>query len=401
MKNSKRWVAGLAGLLIMNGSAATFQKDIEFLSSYVDTVVLQDAQGVPKVAVVPAYQGRVMTSSTEGLSGLSLGWLNYDHIASGEIVPHINVYGGEDRFWMGPEGGQFSIFFKGEDPFDLTHWQTPACIDTEPFDLAERAPDRLLFTKGFDLVNYSGTRLQGYVEREVALVASSDAAGILETTIPEAVHFVGYHTKNTIRNTGTEAWTRDGGLLSIWILGMFNPSDATTVVIPYVEGSEQELGPVVNDTYFGKVPADRLIKKDGVIFFSGDGTFRSKIGLSPRRAKPVCGSYDALNKVLTIVHYNQPEGVEAYVNSMWEFQDQPYAGDVINSYNDGPPEPGKKPLGPFYELETSSAAAELGPGERLTHIHRTFHFTGKREGLDAIARSVLGVGLDVIEKALK
>jgi hypothetical protein len=26
-------------------------------------------------------------------------------------VPHINVFGGEDRFWLGPEGGQFSIFF--------------------------------------------------------------------------------------------------------------------------------------------------------------------------------------------------------------------------------------------------------------------------------------------------
>ena len=24
---------------------------------------------------------------------------------------HVNVFGGEDRFWLGPEGGQYSIFF--------------------------------------------------------------------------------------------------------------------------------------------------------------------------------------------------------------------------------------------------------------------------------------------------
>ncbi len=123
--------------------------------------------------------------------------------------------------------------------------------------------------------------------------------------------------------------------------------------------------------------------------------------MSPQRAKPVAGSYDAVNRVLTIVHYTMPAGAEAYVNSMWEIQEEPYAGDVVNSYNDGPPEPGKKPLGPFYELETSSPAAALGPGESLTHVHRTFHFSGPAEALDKVARAVLGVGLGEIENALK
>ena len=41
---------------------------------------------------------------------------------------------GEDRFWLGPEGGQFALFFKKGDPFDLDHWQTPAMMDTEPFE---------------------------------------------------------------------------------------------------------------------------------------------------------------------------------------------------------------------------------------------------------------------------
>ena len=54
---------------------------------------------------------------------------------------------------------------------------------------------------------------------------------------------------------------------------------------------------------------------------------------------------------------------------------------MINSYNDGPTEDGGKPLGPFYELETSSPALSLNAGESGTHIQRTFHFEGKEVDL--------------------
>lgn len=39
-------------------------------------------------------------------------------------------------------------------------------------------------------------------------------------------------------------------------------------------------------------------------------------------------------------------------------------------------------------------------GESYTHTQPPPHLTGSREALDAIAVSELGVGLDVIEKAL-
>ena len=105
----------------------TFGDDLEFLRQRNDVILL--ASGDAQVAVVAAYQGRVMTSTSGGLGGPSFGWLNREHIAAAKRVPHINVFGGEDRFWLGPEGGQFSIFFKEGDSFDLEHWQTPESID--------------------------------------------------------------------------------------------------------------------------------------------------------------------------------------------------------------------------------------------------------------------------------
>jgi len=83
---------------------------------------------------------------------------------------------------------------------------------------------------------------------------------------------------------------------------------------------------------------------------------------------------------------------------MWERQSAPYAGDEINSYNDGPPAPGKPPLGGFYEIESSSPAAALAPGEAITHVHQTYHFSGPRADLDALARHVLGVSLDALNE---
>lgn len=378
----------------------TFKDELQFLEKHVEVIVLEDSMGKSKLIVVPAWQGRVMTSTADGDDGLSFGWINHELIARGEIQDHINVFGGEDRFWMGPEGGQFAIFFKNGDPFDLEHWYVPPVIDTESYDVVEKLSDRVVFGKNFKLVNYSDFELMGEIKREVRLLADTETASHLGLEIPKDVKRVGYISVNTIKNSGQDPWSKETGMLSVWILGMFTPSPDTTVVIPFLEGEESEFGPIVNDTYFGKVPASRLKIEEGFVYFKGDGQYRSKIGLSPMRSKPILGSYDAGNQVLTIVTYTKPEDATDYVNSMWELQDDPFAGDVVNSYNDGPPEPGAKPLGPFYELETSSPAAALGPGETLTHENRTFHFQGSEEDLDKITRKCLGVSLERIKSAL-
>ena len=165
------------------------------------------------------------------------------------------------------------------------------------------------------------------------------------------------------------------------------------MIIPYTEGPVETLGPIVNDDYFGKVPPDRLVVSDGIIHFKGDGQYRSKIGLSPSRAKDIMGSYDAATRTLTIVKYSKGGPDDVYVNSKWEIQREPYRGDVVNAYNDGAPAPGEKPMGPFYELESSSPARELQPGERVTHTQTTFHIQGDDQVLDRVSLQLLGTAV--------
>ena len=397
----------------------TFRDDLAFLQKHTDVVVLRDKSGQGRVAVLPKMQGRVMTSTAAGPNGYSFGWINRELVAADKPIQHMNAYGGEDRFWLGPEGGQFSVFFKKGVPFDLEHWYTPAPVDTESWELVSRgrqsvpnvgleswnpvsqSRQSVVLRKIMHVRNYSGTMFNLRVERRVQVIERDDALKLLNVTADPDVKMVAYESNNKMENIGRDPWKKETGLLSIWILGMFNPSPEITIVVPFVAGPEDQLGPVANDSYFGKVPADRLVNKDGVLFFSGDGNYRSKIGLSPKRAKTVLGSYDAVNGVLTVVQYNKPEGVEDYVNSMWQIQKQPYRGDVVNSYNDGPASPGGKPLGPFYELETSSPAAALAPGESILHTHRTAHFAGNEAQLDPIAKTTLGVTIAQIKSALR
>jgi len=378
---------------VKNGATepGTFGYDVAFLKKYQNTIVLQNEDAM--LAVCPAFQGRVMTSSAKGEAGLSFGWINYKLIESGEIPAHIYPVGGEDRFWLGPEGGQFSIYFRKDSPFDFNSWQTPAPIDAEPFELVSSDEQSALFTRSFELTNYSDTKLNLKVDRKISLLSLDDIHNIIPAT--EGLSIVAYESENTITNVGENPWGKDTGALSIWILGMYNPSESTTILVPYKTGDETELGPIVNDTYFGKVPADRLIVHDGLIFFRGDGKYRSKIGLNPRRALSMAGSYDEQNGVLTIVSFTKPEDIDEYVNSMWELQEKPFSGDVLNSYNDGPVD--GKTMGPFYELETSSPAAFLAKDESLTHKHRTIHIQGDEATLDKLVQALFKTDLKTIK----
>jgi hypothetical protein len=402
--NIQRTASFVTAIAVVSAQAAPvgkspFQDDVDFLKKHVDVIVLRD--GETQVAVVPAYQGRVMTSTVGGEKAPSFGWINRELIASGKRQPHINAFGGEDRFWLGPEGGQFSIFFAKGASFDLEHWFTPAPLDIEPFDVTAKSERDAEFHRAFTLTNMSGTKFAVDVVRKVSLMTPARVAGLLDTPIPAGVKLVAIETANTLKNAGSAPWTKDSGLLSVWILGMFNASPACTVVIPFHPGSEEKLGPVVNDTYFGKVPPDRLVVRKDVLFFKADAKSRSKIGIPPRRAKDLLGSYDAMSGVLTICQYTLPKDAKNYVNSMWEFQKDPFSGDVVNSYNDGIPTGATKQLGNFYELETSSPGLALAPGGQTTHIHRTIHLQGSEQDLEGIARKTLGVGLADIRAAMK
>lgn len=385
-------VDGLKSIVFEKG---TFGYDKAFLKkNYTKSIVLESNDHKSMLVLSPELQGRVMTSTLNGNQGASFGWLNYDLIASKEIQEHINPTGGEERFWLGPEGGQYSIYFKPGVPFDFEHWYVPAVLDTEEFDIVEQDTKSAVFHKALNLINYSGTKLDIDVTRSVSLLNKEQVRATLHLD-SEDFSVVAYQTSNLVKNIGELDWKKESGLPSIWLLSMFTPSPETTVIIPIKEGTNSQLGTKVKDDYFGKVAADRIQKTERTIFFKADGKSRGKIGIPPLRATKFMGSYDAKNETLTILEIEAPDATDGYVNSAWEIQEHPYSGDVLNSYNDGPLEDGSQ-MGPFYELESSSPALALASGESYTHTQRMYHFKGKTEILNRIVEKLLGVTIEDI-----
>jgi hypothetical protein len=368
-------------------ASRTFGDDVAFLRRHADVEVLSD--GAAALAVVPAWQGRVATSTAAGPDAEGFGFLNDARIASDRADPQINVFGGEDRCWIGPEGSRFSLYFDVGAPMTFPQWRVPRCIDLDPWAVVARGPRSISFRHEAVLTNRAGSRFALRFDRDIALLSRAEAAARFGGG-GAGTDLVAYETRNALTNIGDAAWTRESGAPSLWIIGMYKAAPRTTAIVPLRRGAAAELGPAVVDDYFGRVPADRLRVADDAAYFNADGRLRSKIGVPPRRSLGRAGAFDPDRGALTLVAYAPPAGDPPYVNSLWTPDVDPYSGDAINAYNDGPNESGAQ-FGAFYELETSSPALFLAPGASATHVHATAHATGSRDAVRAFARAALGV----------
>lgn len=409
MNRLSQWSSGLIMLAVLacNDETSTEMKsktdtsqiqgsygyDLSFLKQHTTGLLeLTNADSTAKLLVSAEWQGRVMTSTATGDSGTSFGWINYDLLVSGKKRKQFNAVGGEERFWIGPEGGQYSFYFRKGDSFNISNWQVPAIIDTVAYEIVQSNASQAVFRAKASLDNYSGTKFDLDIERTINLLKKENLSTELGIAIDKSIHCVAYETLNKITNAGSLDWTKQDGLLSIWLLGMFTPTPQTIVMIPF--NPIRDARSYITDSYFGTIPAERLRVKDSVLYFTCDGKYRSKIGLAPEIAKPIAASYDFAKNVLTLVlpevNKNAP-----YVNSKWENQKEPYKGDVINSYNDGPLGDGTQ-LGPFYEIESSSPALELKKGTPGSYRQVTCHLQAGYPVMKQFVKDLLQIDLDQV-----
>ena len=403
------WIlsGGAAEGATAKGEQMSYAEAKAFLAEHTRVVELTDGRGA-RVAVCPQWQGRVMTSTCDGPQGRSFGFIHREFIERGQNDLKFNNYGAEDRMWLSPEGGQFSLWFKPGQPQKFDHWFTPPALNEGAWTATPAAGDSSLrLTRRIQFQNASATAFDLDVTRDVRLLGPDQLAALFgpagsATLHSPAVKLVGYETVNSISNRGA-AMNEAQGLVSIWILGMLNAGERSVIIVPYRPGDEAALGPVVKSDYFGAIPSERLKILPEAILLRADAHWRSKIGTSQRRARNVLGSIDFGAGVLTIVQFSMPEDPDkvAYMNNMWELpQAHPYRGDVANSYNDGPTEPGKPGMGNFYEIESLSPAALLKTGQSLAHHHRTLHIQADLPVLARLAKEILGVDLEAVRQAM-
>jgi hypothetical protein len=386
------------------GESMSYREARAFLAKHTQLIELTDDKGA-RVAICPQWQGRVMTSTCDGLDGPSFGFINRSHVEAGKVDLHFNNYGGEERLWLSPEGGPFSLWFKPGVEQTLDNWYTPPAFNEGGWKVASGGPG-VHMAVNMKLENTSSATFQLDVDRTVRLLAPSDlgklfGAAMAKTVGQSGVKTVAYETINQMTNRGP-AMHKEKGLVSMWILSMLNAGPETVVIMPYRPGDTAELGPVINSDYFGPVPPERLQVTPSAVLFRADAKYRAKIGASQRRARNVVGAIDFRSGVLSLLQFNMPEDPtqQIYMNNQWKVpQPDPYHGDVANSYNDGPNAMGQQ-FGAFYEIESLSPAPPLQTGEQLVHRQRIVHIQADKETLAKLAQEILGVKLSDVQKEM-
>jgi hypothetical protein len=351
------------------------------------TIVLQDRQNDGSILIAPDLSARIMAVSMDGAKGRNFGFVKAEAIANRGKDPHFNAYGGALRWWAGPEGGQYGVAFPpGTKQFDLDSWCISEEYNGKPFVVAypqQGAGTSALMGAEFKIENVSGTKFHIGVECRLSFIDDPLVGSHHSKAKPEKLRHLGYLSELTFENLSDQLLQKETGLLSIWMLGMYAAGSRTFVVAPFERAGS---GKIVTDTYFSEdgIDADRLMirERGGYLLFRADARERAKIGLSRSRASSTIGSLDLANNLFTIWRF-PIRRKSPYVNSLWEQQKYPYAGDVTNSYNDD------GNFGEFYELEVSSHALALRPRERFCFPLEIHHYSGETDRLTRAANKLL------------
>ncbi len=361
----------------------TFLEDLKFVKKFTSPILLKS--GTSSILVAPDYEAIVLTSTTSGDNGFSNGYLNKKQISENIIHPGGNQYGGEDRLWLAPLGSKFTLFYK-QNPIEDKNWFIPKAFDATPYTLNSKTPTALSFQKKVSITNNIGTSFDIKIEREINIFSKTEIEKELNIEISSVINFVGFQSKHTITNLGTD-WSEEKGLIAPWVLGMFKGNKKSTAIFPYKETDSTS---VKISTYLNDIKTDRLIRKKGNILFKTDGAYRSKIGLKPKNALPIFGNYDDINKVLTVITFSFNKKERFLSSDDRDLKSGLWNGDVTNSYNNGLNEQGNAT---FFELESAAYGKTLKSNERISHTHKTFHFTGDKKELNKLCSKLFNIEL--------
>jgi hypothetical protein len=368
----------------------TFEETTNLLEEQgLRTLVLRREGEEGRLLIAPDLSGRIMAVSLDGPNGENFGFVKEEAVRNRAKDPQFNAYGGALRWWFGPEGGQYGVAFPpGARQFDLASWHISEEFNGKPFAvLYPKLPEGIAAAMGAEcrIENASGTRFHIGVSCRISLIDSPLEVSRKES---EPLKHMGYRCEVSFQNLSNEPMRKETGLLSIWLLGMYLAGPDAYVVAPFEKNGT---GKIVTDTYFspaGLSPGRlKIHQKAGYLLFKADGKERSKIGLSRTRASSSIGSVDFSRNLLTVWRFAVRRRMP-YVNSLWEFQRHPYAGDATNSYNDD----GR--IGDFYELECSSHALALKPAQRAVFPLDIHHFSGANRALLQAASVLLGRRLE-------
>ncbi|NQU50380.1 MAG: hypothetical protein HQ519_17160 [Planctomycetes bacterium] len=372
---------------LLTEDSNSFLEDAGFLAKHADGQLLLSGTG--GFVYSPKLQGRVMISALD-LSEPTLGFINHEEILNPTVAAAFANYGGEERFWIGPEGSQFSFYFKPGDEMNRDIWRVPEDLNVGAFHATTSAQK---MERRLKLSNMAGSEFELKVQRNIEVPTQLEIEKLVGPISAQTL-WTSFRSVNTVWNDGSSAWQKKTGLPCIWTLGMFAPGANSLAILPFrTDSSDPDQGPAVRTEYFGELDSSRFRIEEGFALLRTDSKYVCKVGIMRNRAKNIMAAYNPDTRVLTLVQFTPVVADAPYVSERWVTDVDPYYGDVINSYNHGGPEQ-------FFELESSSPALELAPGESYTHTSTTCHFRfADKEQLAQAVKTALDLDWAEVERA--
>src|SRR6476660_1149159 len=113
-----------------------FAELIELLrSTSNDAYVLCGRHGQPMVTVTHGLAGRVMATSFDGENGDVNCFIDEEAFRTGMRDIWDN-WGGEERYWLAPEGGQLGLMFQGKENCFAKYFVQPS-INSQKYRVTE------------------------------------------------------------------------------------------------------------------------------------------------------------------------------------------------------------------------------------------------------------------------
>ena len=334
----------------------SYHDTLNYLVQKTSVVELYDQLG-GRVAVCPDWNGRVLTSTCDGLEGDSFGFVDVQAIET----DRVEDFGGEDQWTLSPLIYSFAI--------------------------ESIKPNEAVLQRTLRMADANGVSVEFHLTRSISLLCRKqagemfeDAVAVTEALRHDDVSVVGFCTENTIR-------TQEKACIVSRQRGMFNASPHTTVIVPTpsVDFASEPFS--VDVDYLGGAPHGRIRHLPQSLLIRADGQKRCQVTMLYSTAPPIIGAVELRSGTLTLWTFGVPRDYEE-------------KNDVIRIYNPDCPHRHDFDWETNYEVNCFSAARELEPEQSFTYCQNTLHINADNAVLDDLMRQIFGVSLGAVSRKM-
>ena len=378
-----------------------------------EPVVLKGEDKKKTVVVTPKLVGRVMCMSFDSEDGQATGFVNEKQLRKGCSTSGFaarsgpedgwNDFGGAERIWFAPEGGEYGFFFDPGVEHNMYNYRMSYPLHAVPYKVVDQPSDEksVTFSALIQLVNYRGSKISLEVTRKITVLESCPFA----VGLGGSLDVVGFRSQTWAKNVGLTALNKHTTPLSLWTAGIFNSGKQVIVLLPCRKGPVSELGePVIKEyfRYVSNLPMDdRTLAShwwvsDGCVLIKANGKVQLKLEMQKRRSLGRLASIDLEDYTMTIVDFKLYPELDYAASYFLPYDGDLLDGGAMSSFMNVGDRKSRETA--IYELEFCSPILELQRNETFCHVSDTYQLRGDKASMASICDRFFNVDLKTLEQ---